>query len=104
MNLNRAEKKKLINMVKTTTTNQVRKFYEIQGYILKVYDRSLEKHSEDMILRNQEFVAWEGQHPHTRNVRKLTVSEERLSGEIRFNHTLTKVYWDTRDRVWKPNN
>ena len=102
MNLDRTEQKKLIHIVRTTTTNQIRRFYQIQGLILKVYDRSLEKFRDDMVLRTQWCVCREGQRPHTRNVHKLTVSEGKLTGEIRFNHTITKVYWDTTSRVWKP--
>ena len=102
MNLDRTEQKKLIHIVRTTTTNQIRRFYEIQGLILKAYDQSLEKLRDDMILRNQGFVSRQGQRPHTRNVHKLTVSEGKLTGEIRFNHTIAKVYWDTTSRVWKP--
>ena len=82
MNLDRTEQKKLVHIVRTTTTNQIIRFYEIQGLILKAYDQSLEKLRDDMVLRNQGFVSREGQRPRPRNVHKLTVSEGKLTGKL----------------------
>ena len=101
MNFDRTRQKKLSRIVKITTTNEVTRFYETQGLILQVYRETPGKIRDDMVLRHQPFLYKEGNKPTQRNVYKLTVSDGKLKGEIRFDHTIIKVYCDTTSRVWK---
>ena len=101
VNFDRATQKKLSRIVKIRTTNEITEFYETLGLILQVYRETPGKIRDDMVLRHQPFLYKEGNKPTQRNVYKLTVSDGKLKGEIRFDYTIIKVYCDTTSRVWK---